>query len=129
MLTELLPSLPFHQVGVHPLRNDCTVLLSPTDLIAFVKKWKHEPKVVDFQQSASPSKDSEGRSSAVATKPKTGGKSALPKHSDSGKKSGADAKGLEYTKAENFPKWYEQVRVSVVPCHGLSRKILLVVLS
>ena len=101
---------------MHPLRNDRTVELAPADLVSFVKAWKHEPKVVDFGE------DSPAQTAAAPSKPakpakpaKTAAKGApqAPPPQDAGRKSGADAKGLEFTKAGNFPRWYEQVRADL----------------
>lgn len=102
------------QIAVHPLRNDRTVELAPADLVSFVKAWKHEPKVVDFGDD-SPEKTT-AAAPAKPTKPtKAAAKAAsAPSQQDAGRKSGADAKGLEFTKAGNFPRWYEQVRATGV---------------
>ena len=114
---------------MHPLRNDRTVEIAPADLTKFVKEWKHEPKVVDFGEDApaaggaaaaaagggKPTAAAGGPTAAMekAAKPAKPAKEAKgPPPQDAGRKSGADAKGLEFTKAGNFPRWYEQVRCS-----------------
>lgn len=98
---------------MHPLRNDRTVELAPADLVSFVKAWKHEPKVVDFGDD-SPAQTTAAAPSKPAKPAKAAAKAAsAPPPQDAGRKSGADAKGLEFTKAGNFPRWYEQVRATV----------------
>jgi prolyl-tRNA synthetase len=111
------------RIGVHPLRNDRTLAISPDDLKKFAAHWKHEPTVVDFGSAAAAAApaaaaaakqggggggDSKAKA-AKAAKPAAGSKDA-PAGGD-GRKVGAHAMGLEYTKAGNFPKWYEQVIV------------------
>ena len=101
------------KIGIHPLRNDRTVELAPADLVSFVKAWKHEPKVVDFGDD-SPAQTTAAAPSKPAKPAKAAAKAAsAPPPQDAGRKSGADAKGLEFTKAGNFPRWYEQVRATV----------------
>mmetsp|Transcript_29350 Transcript_29350/g.48675 ORF Transcript_29350/g.48675 Transcript_29350/m.48675 type:complete len:486 (+) Transcript_29350:44-1501(+) len=91
-------------IGCHPMRNDKTCTLSPEELIKFVKHFGHEPIVIDF-----PTVGATPASTGKAKNPEKPQKSAPPPPKDAGKKVNADAKGLEYTKAGNFPKWYEQV--------------------
>ena len=96
------------KLGVHPMRNDATVTITPADLTKFVAHFKHEPIVVDFGSApaaaapAPPKGDKPAKPAKPAAKPKEA-------PADSGKKANADAKGLEYTKAGNFPSWYSQV--------------------
>ena len=96
------------KIGVHPLRNDRTVALAPADLLKLVARFKHEPKTVDFGGAVAGPAPSGG---APAAKPKAPAKQKPAEDPNAGKKANADAKGLEFTKAGNFPKWYEQVIV------------------
>ncbi|KOO22648.1 bifunctional aminoacyl-tRNA synthetase [Chrysochromulina tobinii] len=72
------------KIGCHPCQNDHTLALTPDQLKAFLAKYSHEPML------KAPAKIEE-EAKVV------------------GKKEGADSKGLEYTKAGNFPNWYQQV--------------------
>ena len=100
------------KIGVHPLRNDRTVSLAPADLLKMVGRFKHEPKIVDFGgATAAGGGDAKPAKPAGDAKPKAPKAKAPVEDPNAGKKAGADAKGLEYTKAGNFPRWYEQVIV------------------
>ena len=69
-------------------------------------------QVVEFGDSAPVPVGGGGVAAALPANSKPKPKEVKPSGpppGDAGKKSGADAKGLEYTKAGNFPRWYEQV--------------------
>ena len=95
------------KIGIHPLRNDRTVGLTPAQLSAYCEKVGHTPIVVDFASVAPAAGGGGGGGGGGASKAAKPAKGPPP--ADAGKKVGADSKGLEYTKEGNFPKWYEQV--------------------
>ena len=97
-------------INIHPLRNDRTTSISPTDLMSFLHHVNHEPTILDFSKMVDtpppPPK-------TVAPKVPTKGKSEVPinHHADSKK---ADMKketqlGLSVTKSSNFSLWYTEV--------------------
>ena len=90
-------------VALHPCDNTATCAISAADLLAFVRKYAHEPILVDLTSAPI--------SNGGAKPPPKDPKPPPPKNE--GKKENTDTKGIEYTKAGNFPKWYEQVRLSI----------------
>lgn len=40
------------KIAVHPLRNDMTVTLKPSDLLTFLKSHHHEPSVIDLSPAS-----------------------------------------------------------------------------
>jgi len=100
------------KIGCHPCVNTQTLAITPAHLTAFVAKFGKEPQVVDFA-GAAPAAPAGGSSAAAKPKEAKKPKDAKPAENlkTLGKKEGADSKGIEYTKAGNFPKWYEQVIV------------------
>jgi len=87
-------------IGCHPMRNDKTLSMSANDLLKFVRHFKHDPMIVDFDTEVNMLPPGE-RKEKVPPK--------APPVKEHGKKEGADVKGLTYTKEGNFPKWYEQI--------------------
>jgi hypothetical protein len=108
------------KVGVHPLRNNATLAIAPENILKFAEKAGHTAKVVDFGAAGAAAAPPAGGASAPKA-PKAPKEAKAPPPADAGKKANADAKGLEYTKMGNFPKWYEQVIVkSESKCRTLS---------
>ena len=93
-------------MNVHPLRNDRTVSISSTDMLAFLRHVNHDPKIVDFAAAPAPAP-----AVAKSTKPVKGNKSqkasAAPKTEDGGKKK-ETLLGLTATKEEDFALWYTE---------------------
>ena len=67
--------------------------------------FKHDAKVIDFGAAAADTPPEAPKAPKAPKEPKA----AAPPPKAVGKKAGADEKGITYTKADNFPKWYEQV--------------------
>lgn len=92
-------------LALHPCDNTATVAISGAELLAFAAKYGHPPVLVDFATAA------DGEAVAAPAKPPPAKKEADPAaEKGKGKKENSDSKGVEFTKAGNFPKWYEQVR-------------------
>ena len=94
------------KIGCHPCQNDRTLTLTPDQLKAFLAKYSHEPMLVNFAAAAPGEAPAGG---AAAPPPKKAPAKTEEETKVAGKKEGADSKGLEYTKAGNFPNWYQQV--------------------
>jgi prolyl-tRNA synthetase len=94
------------KIGCHPCQNDHTLALTPDQLKAFLAKYSHEPMLVNFEAAAPGEAPAGG---AAAPPPKKAPAKIEEEAKVVGKKEGADSKGLEYTKAGNFPNWYQQV--------------------
>ena len=122
----------------HPMRNDASTVLTPTELTDYLGKIGVEPVLVDFPQktdgggsgSAGSAEKWEGKPPASrppASKEESSGKKAKPKIPKKEKKDGQPKvkdttnkkqvkKGetllaLQWKKAENFPMWYSDVIV------------------
>jgi hypothetical protein len=96
-------------LAMHPCDNTATVAISAEELLAFAAKYGHEPILVDFAAAAkggAPAEAAPARAPAAKKEPDSAAEKGK------GKKENSDAKGVEFTKAGNFPKWYEQVRLA-----------------
>jgi len=107
-------------VGVHPLTNEATVVVSGEDLKKFVESYGNKLKYVEFETAAP--KAAAGGSAKPAAAPKAESKEAPKKQKQEKKEGKKEAKGdkkeeegtgtrlaIEYKKTENFPMWYQQV--------------------
>nr|CCA27955.1 prolyltRNA synthetase putative [Albugo laibachii Nc14] len=81
-------------IHCHPLRNDITFSLSPKALLTFAAEFKHEPIIIDFDDSS--------ESQPTPFTAKKSGKPAKPTEQKA-------HEGLGYTRAENFGEWYTEV--------------------
>lgn len=104
----------FEHVGFHPMQNDFTTALKKEDVHKIIKLSGHEPMVTDFTQL----EDGAGPAPTDAKKPakqeggqkkQEGGQKNKAKEPKPQKIEGAHELGIEYTKEQNFSKWYAQV--------------------
>lgn len=92
----------------HPLSNDQSVKVTPTDLLGYLKKAGVEPIVLEFEEK----KEGDAKpppAAAAGGKPKEKKAGAQPKK-DAGKK-GETKLALSCGKQENFAQWYTDVIV------------------
>ena len=102
----------------HPLHNDKSTSISGADLVAFLKKTGHEPKIIDFSDvAAAPAggapaaKPAKKEGGGGGDKGKGGGgggkkKDAKEEGGDGGHETGL---GVTATKAGDFSQWYSDV--------------------
>jgi len=81
---------------VHPMENNKSVKMSWEGMNSFFEKCGHPPRLVDLEN-------------VEAAAPAAGGKKAPAKKED---KKGETKLGLSVKKSEDFPKWYQEVRIS-----------------
>eukprot|EP00600_Ochromonadales_sp_CCMP1393_P006253 CAMPEP_0174960260 /NCGR_PEP_ID=MMETSP0004_2-20121128/3612_1 /TAXON_ID=420556 /ORGANISM="Ochromonas sp., Strain CCMP1393" /LENGTH=703 /DNA_ID=CAMNT_0016208627 /DNA_START=14 /DNA_END=2122 /DNA_ORIENTATION=- len=101
-------------VNIHPLRNDRTTSIAPTELMKFLEHVNHTPTILDFSAVKPPA-------APAATSGSKGAKKPAPAKAAGGKKevtsgAGDDSKGmkketllgLSATKEDDFANWYTQ---------------------
>jgi len=110
------------KIHSHPLRNDASVAVKPSDLINYVKKCGKEPIMVEFERAGDNEKPVAGAKTTAP--PVKGGKKgkpqpkkkdpSAPKTKNMDKKTskkGETLLALQWKKKENFPMWYSDVIV------------------
>lgn len=100
------------KVHSHPLRNDASTALVPSDLLKFLKEVGAEPTLLAFPtKGAGPPA---GAAPAAASKPKPPPKDSKAPKKDANKKQtkkGETQLALKWKKSENFAMWYSDVIV------------------
>jgi len=106
------------KVHSHPLRNDASVALAPSDLLKFIKEVGVEPTMLTFSKKGAappPGKVPATAGGKHSSKPKTAPKDKnAPKAKDINKKQtkkGETQLALKWKKEENFAMWYTDVIV------------------
>jgi len=101
-------------INLHPLRNDRTVSIPATAILAYVKAAGHEPVVLDFDSvpaaapaAAAPAKK-EKKSSGNGGGEEDGGAAAAAKKAAAAA-SGGTLLGIDVSKKDNFALWYTRV--------------------
>jgi len=103
------------KVHSHPLRNDVSVIMAPTDLVSFVETTcDHTPVMLSFMtkaeaEAAAPKHDSKKDAKAAPKKGKKGGNANNQKVDKKGGKKGETLLAMKWKKKENFPMWYSDV--------------------
>jgi len=108
------------KVHSHPLRNDASVALVPSDLLKFLKEIGVEPTILDFpKKSDAPAAPAvkKGESAKAASKPKippkdksaAKDKGAAKNKDKKQTKNGETQLALKWNKEENFAMWYSDV--------------------
>lgn len=91
-------------VNCHPLQNDKTVALNPNDLLKFVRHFKHEPVLVDFDAPVADAPvEAEEKKQPAEKKEKPHAAPTSHEHEDK------ELIGITVGKSENFGEWYTQV--------------------
>ena len=86
-------------VGFHPMQNDATTSISNADMKKVVALSQHEPEVVDFSKLVSAGEAGAAPAKQEAKKPAAQAKKEEVKQD-------VHQLGIEYTKEQNFSKWY-----------------------
>lgn len=101
------------RINIHPLRNDRTVSIVPSDLFTFLEHINHKPVILDFSAAAA----SAAASSSKVAPQKAAGASKAPKgsvpvneHEDSRNPAlkRETQLGMSVTKEDNFADWYTE---------------------
>jgi len=103
--------MDMEKIHSHPLRNDASTALIPSDLAKFMKEVGVEPTVLTFPKKGAAAKGGDKSSSKPKIAPKD--KNA-PKAKDVNKKQtkkGETQLALKWKKEENFAMWYTDVIV------------------
>lgn len=95
--------LEAERVGFHPMQNDATTSVSVADMNKVVELSGHTAEIIDFSKLVTEAAPAEEKKEEAK-----GGKGAK-KAKDEGKIEDALKIGIEYTKEQNFSKWYQQV--------------------
>eukprot|EP00522_Entomoneis_paludosa_P008113 CAMPEP_0172453648 /NCGR_PEP_ID=MMETSP1065-20121228/10859_1 /TAXON_ID=265537 /ORGANISM="Amphiprora paludosa, Strain CCMP125" /LENGTH=916 /DNA_ID=CAMNT_0013205835 /DNA_START=316 /DNA_END=3066 /DNA_ORIENTATION=+ len=99
-------------IHTHPLRNDASVKITPTNLQTFLKQLGVEPVILEFGKTTpGEAKPAGGGEKKPAKKPQ---QQQQPKKNQDDKKSnkkGETLLALQWKKKENFPSWYSDVIV------------------
>jgi prolyl-tRNA synthetase len=101
-------------VNCHPLRNDRTISMSPSDLTTFLKAINHEPIILDFSAKAPSASDVNSKPKEPSSKPaKTVKAKSESKPVSTTEEGGKNVKketllGLSAKKEEDFATWYTQ---------------------
>lgn len=113
--------LKVHKIHTHPLRNDQSVQLTPTDLLLFLTKIGVDPIVLELATTAplllqgkAPANRPPASKQDVKPKGEAKPKPAAAASESSAKKAtkkGETLLALQWKKAENFPNWYSDVIV------------------
>jgi len=104
-------ALEGQNLGVHPLTNEATIVVSYQDLEKFLAAQGNPVKVVDFDAAPAP---------APADKKEK--KEEKKEQKKPAKKKGETMLGIEAKKAEDFPLWYSQVvtRAEMIEYYDIS---------
>ena len=100
----------FTYIGFHPMVNTATSAITKESMMQFIELSAHEPQIVDFAAlaPAAPAGGAGGgqkqQKQQQQKQPKQPKAAAKPKAAPD-----ADQRGIEYTKEQNFSKWYSQV--------------------
>jgi prolyl-tRNA synthetase len=94
-------------INIHPLRNDKTTSITPSDLEKFLEHVKHKATVVDFKAAASLPAAPAPEKKAKAAKPAKEAK--VSDKAPTGNVAGETGLGLSVKKDEDFSLWYTQV--------------------
>jgi hypothetical protein len=87
-------------VAFHPMQNDATTSITAADMMKIVQLSLHEPEILDFSKLAAATPVEEKKEETKGAK---GGKAKK----EEGKIEDALKIGIEYTKEQNFSKWYQ----------------------
>jgi len=101
----------YDYIHSHPLRNDASVKMKPTELEEFFKKAGIEPVVVDFSEKGSVTSSQPASSGENATSKGKPKKQAQKQSKSNQNEKGKTKLALQYKKADNFPMWYSNVIV------------------
>ena len=96
------------QVHSHPLRNDMSVIMKPTDIHDYIVKTGHTVTMMEFAVAGNTA------TTITTEKPKQTPKVVVAKKVDPNKKmvkKGETLLALQWKKSENFPMWYSDVIV------------------
>lgn len=99
------------KIHSHPLRNDASIVLTPSALQGYIAKTNHEPVILEFEAK------SESAAPTGAPKPKSAPKEQPKKKpqqkQEQSKKSAGKKEGtllaLQWEKEKDFPQWYSDV--------------------
>lgn len=83
-------------VGFHPMQNDATTAIKVKDVEKIIELSNHKAEILDFSQLTT----------TVAAEPKKVEKKPQPKKKEEEKVADVHQLGIEYTKEQNFSKWY-----------------------
>lgn len=109
VLDKTLLDGTYDYIHSHPLRNDASIKMKPSELEEFLKKAEIEHAVVDFTGTpAADQSETSGNSNASKAKSK---KTPQKQEKSNKNEKGKTKLALQYKKAENFPMWYSNVIV------------------
>ena len=95
----------FDYVGFHPMQNDYTTAIKRESVQKIIDLSHHEAQVIDFSTLEQPAAAADQKQVPAQKPAKT---EKQPKKEEK-KKEDAHQLGIEYTKEQNFSKWYSQV--------------------
>jgi prolyl-tRNA synthetase len=98
--------LSAEKINCHPLQNDKTVSLTPSDLLKFVRHYNHEPLIVDFSVSVTEATSPRAKSAVTTKAAKNTTTVTKPEKMEKDSKS---KEGMVWAKKENFADWYTDV--------------------
>lgn len=92
-------------VAFHPMQNDATTAISQSDMKKVIELSNHQAEVIDFSKLVTASEGGEEAKKAQpeAKKPQKGQAKKEEVKQD------VHQLGIEYTKEQNFSKWYSQI--------------------
>ena len=95
----------FERVAFHPMTNEATTSITKEGMMQVISASQHEPRILDFAALA-PAAPAGGAPAQKPKKEKGAQQQQKPKKEK--KAANADQRGIEYTKEQNFSKWYAQ---------------------
>ena len=100
----------YEYVGFHPMQNDYTTAIKKEDVKKIIDLSNHEAVVIDFSalEGAAPAEGVAAAKPAKSEQPAKKQAVHQPKKEEK-KIENAHQMGIEYTKEQNFSKWYSQV--------------------
>jgi prolyl-tRNA synthetase len=95
------------QIAFHPMQNDATCAISNTDMKKIIALSGHEAEIIDFSKFVSEDAGKAGEEKKTAPQAKKDSKPAAAKKEEG--KTHAHQMGVQYTKEQNFSKWYSDI--------------------
>ena len=94
-------------VAFHPMQNDATTAISNADMKKIIQLSSHVPEIIDFTKLVTAAEGAAEKKVEVAKKPAQVKGQKVEKKEEI--KQDVHQLGIEYTKEQNFSKWYQQV--------------------
>lgn len=115
VLDETLTTSKYSKVHSHPLRNDMSVVMTPSALVESLKKAGVEPTIIEFPAAAAGGSEKPAAAAKPAAEskqePKKGGAKQQAQSNKKSTKKGETLLALQWKKDENFAQWYSDVIV------------------